>query len=518
MAFDRVIQTDEKLPVLQAVPLSLQHLMAMFGATVLVPILTGLDPGVGLMTSGIGTILYLIITRNKIPSYLGSSFAFITPLIAVGGGAVAIKAGGGNLPAALGGLVAAGVVYMIVAAIVKVFGTGWLTKILPPALVGAVVIVIGLALSATAVKMALGMNYQWVATQTPITILAKADPNAAPLVNAPAGTTIKLQQATDADLVAIPAADRSSWQKVALEDGTAGFIKGADPAKDFSAPSAFNMKFLIVAGIALLAAIAFSSYFKGFLRTIPILLGIIVGFLAAIPLGLVSFAGLMSAGWIGLPNITFPSFDPAAIAIIAPVAFVVIVEHIGHLLVINEITGKDFTPMLPESLFGDGIATAISGALGGTPSTTYAENIGVMAVTKVYATQLFWYAGAFAFVIGGFVPKLSAAISAIPEGVMGGISLLLFGLIASSGLRLLVKSGIDFSHSRNLIMCSVVLVVGIGMETSGAAIPLGRYTVPGMALATLLGVILNLILPKESEGLAIDSPDFTATSQEEAAE
>jgi uracil permease len=198
------------------------------------------------------------------------------------------------------------------------------------------------------------------------------------------------------------------------------------------------------------------------------------------------------------------------------VAFVVIVEHIGHLLVINEITGKDFTPMLPESLFGDGIATAISGALGGTPSTTYAENIGVMAVTKVYATQLFWYAGAFAFIIGGFVPKLSAAISAIPEGVMGGISLLLFGLIASSGLRLLVKSGIDFSHSRNLIMCSVVLVVGIGMETSGAAIPLGKYTVPGMALATLLGVILNLILPKESEGLAIDSPDFTATSQDEA--
>ena len=174
--------------------------------------------------------------------------------------------------------------------------------------------------------------------------------------------------------------------------------------------------------------------------------------------------------------------------------------------------------MLPESLFGDGLATAISGAPGGTPSTTYAENIGVMAVTKVYATQLFWYAGAFAFIIGGFIPKFGAAISSIPTPVMGGISLLLFGLIASSGLRLLVKSGIDFSHSRNLIMASVVLVVGIGMEAGGFAIPLGNYTLPGMTLSALLGVILNLILPKESEGLATDAPDFTGVLQEEAAE
>jgi uracil-xanthine permease len=437
LAERRVVQTDETLPFLQAFPLSVQHLMAMFGATVLVPYLTGLDPGVGLMTSGIGTILYLLCVRNKIPSYLGSSFAFIAPLIVVGGGP-----GGKNIPAALGGLVAAGVVYMIVAGIVKVFGTGWINKVLPPAVVGSVVIVIGLGLSAVAVKMAM--------------------------------------------------------------------FPFADPSKGV------NLTGLGVAAITLLAAIIYSSFLKGFAKTIPILLGIITGYVISIPLGLVSFDGVAKAAWIGLPKLTFPTFELNAILIIAPVALVVIVEHIGHLLVINEITGKDFTPMLPESLFGDGLATAISGAVGGTPSTTYAENIGVMAVTKVYATQLFWYAGALAFIIGGFVPKLGAAINSIPTPVMGGISMLLFGLIASSGLRLLVDSGIDFSHSRNLVLASVVLVVGIGMETGGFTIPLGSYTIPGMALATVLGIVLNLILPKESEGLAIDAPDFTAELQAEA--
>ncbi|NTU71909.1 MAG: uracil permease [Coriobacteriia bacterium] len=417
--------------------------MAMFGATVLVPILTGLDPGVGLMTSGIGTILYLICVRNKIPSYLGSSFAFIAPLIAV----ISAK-GGGGIPAALGGLVAAGVVYMVVAGIVKAFGTGWLTKLLPPALVGAVVIVIGLGLSAVAVKMSMF-------------------PFATPDPTLP-GMGVELNR-------------------------------------------------VLLAAVTLLSAVAFSSFFKGFLRTIPILMGIIVGYVVALFMpGMVDFKPVMDAAWIGLPKVVFPVFDLGAIAIIAPVAIVVIVEHIGHLLVINEITGKDFTPMLPESLFGDGLATAISGALGGTPSTTYAENIGVMAVTKVYATQLFWYAGALAFVIGGFVPKLGAFISSIPTPVMGGISLLLFGLIASSGLRLLVKSGIDYSHSRNLIMSSVVLVIGIGMETGGFYIPIGKYSIPGMALATFIGIILNLVLPREAESLAVDAPDFTGELQAES--
>ena len=429
----RTIQTDEKLPVLQAIPLALQHLMAMFGATVLVPILTGLDPSLAIMTSGAGTILYLILTRNKIPSYLGSSFAFIGPIAAV----AATK----GIPEALGGLVVGGLLYVVVALIIKAFGTGWLNKVLPPALVGAVVIVIGLGLAGVAVGMA-----------------------------------------------------------------TNG---GGD---------AFDLKNLIVALVTLGAAIGFSSYFKGFLSTIPVLLGIVVGYVFAAFMGMVDFQPVIDAAWIGLPTLVFPKFDVGAILIIAPVALVVIIEHIGHLLVVNEIVGKDFTPMLPESLAGDGLATALSAMVGGTPSTTYAENIGVMAVTKVYATQIFWYAGAFAFVIGGFVPKLKFLIQSIPVPVMGGISLLLFGLIASSGLRMLVESGIDYSHSRNLILSSVVLVVGIGMEATGTTIPIGEYVLPGMATATFLGILLNLVLPKESKGLAVDSPDFSAEWQEEAAE
>jgi len=428
----RVVQTDEKLPVLQAIPLALQHLMAMFGATVLVPILTGLDPSLAIMTSGAGTILYLILTKNKIPSYLGSSFAFIGPIAAV--------AGTKGIPAALGGLVVGGLLYVVVALIIKAVGSGWLNHVLPPALVGAVVIVIGLGLAGTAVNMAL-----------------KA---------------------------------------------------GGDT---------FDIKFLLVALVTLGAAIVFSSYFKGFLSTIPVLLGVVVGYVFAAFMGLVDFQPVLDAPWIGLPTLVFPEFDLGAILIIAPVALVVIIEHIGHLLVVQEIVGKDFTPLLPESLAGDGLATALSAMVGGSPSTTYAENIGVMAVTKVYATQIFWYAGAFAFVIGGFVPKLKFLIQSIPTPVMGGISLLLFGLIASSGLRMLVESGIDYSHSRNLILSSVVLVIGIGMETTGTTIPLGDYVLPGMATATFVGILLNLILPKESKGLAVDSPDFSGDLQEEAA-
>ncbi|MHB8739866.1 MAG: solute carrier family 23 protein, partial [Coriobacteriia bacterium] len=427
----RTIQTDEKLPILQAIPLAFQHLMAMFGATVLVPLLTGLDPSLAIMTSGAGTILYLILTKNKIPSYLGSSFAFIGPIVAV----AATK----GIPAALGGLVVAGLVYVVVALIIKAVGSSWLNRVLPPALVGAVVIVIGLGLASTAVGMAL---------------------------------------------------------------------KGGGDA--------FDPKNLLVAIVTLGAAIAFSSYFKGFLATIPVLLGIIVGYVFAAFMGMVDFQPVLDAAWVGLPTLVFPEWDLGAILIIAPVALVVIIEHIGHLLVVQEIVGKDFTPLLPESLAGDGLATALSAMVGGSPSTTYAENIGVMAVTKVYATQIFWYAGAFAFVIGGFVPKLKFLIQSIPVPVMGGISLLLFGLIASSGLRMLVESGIDYGHSRNLILSSVVLVVGVGMESTGTTIPLGSYVLPGMATATFLGIILNLILPAESKGLALDSPDFSGELQEEA--
>ena len=252
----------------------------------------------------------------------------------------------------------------------------------------------------------------------------------------------------------------------------------------------------------------FSSFFKGFIKTIPVLMGIIVGYVVAIPLASSTSTPSQAAAWIGLPTLTFPTFELGAILIIAPVALVVIVEHIGHLLVINEITGKDFTPMLPESLFGDGLATAISGAVGGTPVDHVRREHRRHGGHEGLRHPAVLVCGRVRVRHRRLRAEARRAISSIPTPVMGGISLLLFGLIASSGLRLLVKSGIDYSHSRNLIMSSVVLVIGIGMETGGFTIPLGNYTIPGMALATLVGVILNLILPKESEGLAVDAPDF----------
>ena len=258
--------------------------------------------------------------------------------------------------------------------------------------------------------------------------------------------------------------------------------------------SAFYGVGAIVAAVTLVAAVVFSSM-GGMFGTIPVLLAIIVGYLVSIPFGLVDFSSVADAAWIGLPSISAPRFDWGAVALIAPVAVVVVIEHIGHLLAVGEIVGKDYRSMLPRSLAGDGISTMISGFLGGPPTTTYAENIGVMSVTRVYSTQIFWYAGGFALVIGGFCPKLAALIQSIPSPVMGGVSLLLFGLIASNGLRMLVSNRVDFDVNRNLMIASVVIILGVGMETSGIAIPIGDYTLPGMATSALAGILLNLILP-----------------------
>lgn len=407
-----VVGVDQKLPLQKAVPLGIQHMMSMFGSTVLVPLLTGLSPSLAIMCSGIGTLLYLLVTRNKIPSYLGSSFAFISPIIVVGASL--------GLDAALSGIVVAGLIYMIVAGILKVAGSGWIHKVLPPVVVGAVIVVIGVGLSATAVKMA--------------------------------------------------------------------FNGGGD---------AFMARGFIVAIITLAAAIIFSSYFKGFIATVPVLLSIIVGYIAAAIAGLVDFQPVLDAAWVGLPVFHHPRFDLGAILIIAPVAFVVIIEHIGHLLVVGEVVGRDYSKMLPQSLFGDGLATMVAGFLGGTPATTYAENIGVMSVTKVYSTQIFWYAGGFALLIGGFCPKLGALLSSIPVPVMGGVSMLLFGLIATNGLRMFVSNNVDFSENRNLMIVSIVIIVGVGMETAGISIPLGHgYVLPGMATSAILGVIMNATLPR----------------------
>ena len=200
----------------------------------------------------------------------------------------------------------------------------------------------------------------------------------------------------------------------------------------------------------------------------------------------------------GCPRLLRQPFDLGAIILIAPVAIVIIIEHIGHLLVVGEVVGKNYNDMLPRSLLGDGLSTMVSGFLGGTPTTTYAENIGVMSATRVYSTQIFWYAGGIAFIVGGFCPKIEAIINSIPTSVMGGVSLLLFGLIASNGLRMLVSNRVDFSKARNLMLVSAILVVGVGMETAGIKIPVGAYEIPGMATSAIVGVILNLCLPKDT--------------------
>ena len=369
------------------------------------------------MCSGIGTICYLLVTGNKIPSYLGSSFAFISPILAVGATQ--------GLDAAMSGVIVAGLVFLAVAGIIRLVGTGWLDRLLPPVLVASVMVVIGVGLAATAADMAF--------------------------------------MTTDA-----------------------------------SGASVFFGTGALVAGVTLAAAVIFSSM-GGIVGTVPVLLAIIVGYLVSLALELVDFAPVAEAAWIGLPHVSMPRFDWGAVALVAPVAVVVVIEHIGHLLAVGEIVGKDYREMLPRSLAGDGISTCISGFLGGPPTTTYAENIGVMSVTRVYSTQIFWYAAGFALVVGGFCPKLAALIQSIPSPVMGGVSLLLFGLIASNGLRMLVSNRVDFDVNRNLMIASVVIILGVGMETSGIAIPIGDYTLPGMATSTLVGIIMNLILPRPKQ-------------------
>ena len=418
MAEERpIIGVDDRVPVAKAIPLGIQHFMSMFGSTVLVPFLTGLSPSLAIMCSGIGTILYLLVTKGKIPSYLGSSFAFITP--------IAMVAQSQGVGAVGGALIVTGLVYVIVAGIIKVAGTGWLDFILPAPVVAPVIVVIGLGLSATAIKMA--------------------------------------------------------------------FFNGG---YDSGAP--FNYEGFAVAALTLAVSIVFSTCFRGFWSTIPVLIGVTAGYIASCFVGLVDFQPVIDAAWIGLPTLTAPTFDLGAIILIAPVAIVIIIEHIGHLLVVGEVVGKNYNDMLPRSLLGDGLSTMLSGFLGGTPTTTYAENIGVMSATHVYSTQIFWYAGGIALLVGGFCPKIEALINSIPTSVMGGVSLLLFGLIASNGLRMLVSNRVDFSKARNLMIVSAVLVVGVGMETAGIKIPVGVYELPGMATSAIIGVVLNLCLPKET--------------------
>jgi uracil permease len=399
----------------QWLTLSLQHLFAMFGSTILVPYLVHLSPAIALISSGVGTLAFLLITQMKVPAYLGSSFSFIAPITYAN-----IHGGPG---AAMIGTFMAGLIYGIVALVISKAGYMWIMKLLPPVVVGPVIIVIGLAISGTAVSMA--MN-------NPVT-------------------------------------------------------------------HKYSLLHFSVALVTLAATIILTIYGKGMMKMIPILGGIIIGYIYALILGIVDFTPVLKAHWLQMPDFVFPFISYKVkptwelFLLMAPVTVVTLSEHIGHQLVLSKVVGKDYIkdPGLHRSILGDGTATLISSLIGGPPKTTYGENIGVLAITRIYSVYIIAGAAVFA-ILFGFIGKISALIETIPTPGMGGVSILLFGIIASSGLRMLVDSQIDFGDNRNLVISSVILVIGIG----GAFIKFSNnFQIQGMALAAIIGVLLNLILP-----------------------
>lgn len=412
----REIGIHERPPMGQSMMLSLQHLFAMFGSTVLVPNLLGVDPAICLLMNGIGTLLYLFIVKGKIPAYLGSSFAFLVPAGTVISSYASPEAG---YAAALGGFIASGVVFTIVAFIIQKAGTGWINVVFPPAAMGAIVAVIGLEL--------------------------------------------------------IPVAA-----------GMAGWIPKANSPADWS----LDRDTVIISIVTLCVTIFGSVLFRGFMRIIPILIGIVSGYVLADFMDFTNFDKVATSSWLASPTFTFPVFEIGAILTIVPASLVVIAEHIGHLIVTGNIVKKDLSkdPGLHRSMLGNGISTLLSGFTGSTPNTTYGENIGVLAITRVYSTFVIGGAAVLAIVLS-FMGKFSALIAAIPEPVMGGVSLLLFGVIAASGLRMLVEGKVDYSKPTNLYLTTIVLVIGL----SGVKIVIGDFSLSGMGLATVVAIVLSLL-------------------------
>ncbi|MGH1844211.1 solute carrier family 23 protein [Enterococcus faecalis] len=412
---DAVLDIKDRPQAFHWVGLSLQHLFTMFGATVLVPILVGIDPGIALVSSGLGTMVYLITTKGKIPAYLGSSFAFIAAM------QMLMKSDG--YPAIAQGAMTTGLVYLIVSLIIKKIGSDWLDKILPPIVVGPVVMVIGLGLAANAANNAMYNN------------------------------------------------------------------------------NVYDFKYIAVALITLGLTIFYNMFFKGFLGLIPILLGIVSGYLVALAFGIIDLTPIKEAAWFALPNFEVPivQYEPKlylnAITTMAPIAFVTMTEHIGHLMVLNKLTKRNFfqDPGLSKTLMGDGLAQIVAGFVGGPPVTSYGENIGVLAITRVHSVFVIGGAAVFAVALG-FVGKLSALILSIPGPVISGISFVLFGVIAASGLKILIDNKINFDKKKNLLIASVILVIGIG----GLVFKVGTFELSSMALATVLGIVLNLILPENA--------------------
>ena len=419
---DLLLDVDQRPSAGKGILLSFQHVFAMFGATILVPLILGMPVSVALFASGVGTLIYMISTGFRVPVYLGSSFAFITAM------SLAMKEMGGDVSAAQTGVILTGLVYVLVAAGVRFAGTKWIDKLLPPIIIGPMIIVIGLGLAGSAV--------------------------------------------TNAGLVA---------------DG--------------------NWKNALVAVVTFLIAAFINTKGKGFLRIIPFLFAIIGGYLFALTLGLVDFTPVLKANWFEIPGFYLPFstggafkeynlyFGPETIAIL-PIAIVTISEHIGDHTVLGQICGRQFLkePGLHRTLLGDGIATSVSAFLGGPANTTYGENTGVIGMTRIASVSVIRNA-AFIAIALSFLGKFTALISTIPNAVLGGMSILLYGVIASNGLKVLIKERVDFAQMRNLIIASAMLVLGLG----GAILKLGPVTLSGTALSAMTGIILNLVLPYENK-------------------
>lgn len=408
----------DRPPLREWIPLSIQHVFAMFGATILVPVLTGLSPSVALFTAGTGTLLYILLTKAKVPAFLGSSFAFISPLVAVSAAY--------GLPYAMGGAFVSGLFYCLVAFIISRCGQNWVHRALPPMVIGSVIIVIGLTLAPTAMNMAMYNNGE------------------------------------------------------------------------------YSLVFLSIAAVTLSITVIANIFFKGFFSVIPILFGLATGYLFTLIMGLflpayhiLDFSGVVSAAWIGFPTFAVPKFALVPIVTFVIVSFATICEHLGDTLVISKVVGENFyeDPGLKRTLLGDGLATAWASLWGGPPNTTYGENVGVLALTGVYSVWVTGGAAVIAIILSLF-PKFGAFIQTIPSPVLGGISMLLFGVIASSGLRTLVESGVDYQDKRNLTISSIILVIGIGGGL--LQFQIGKsltFSLGAVALSTLVGIILNLVIP-----------------------
>ena len=401
----RIIQVDEKVPVKMLIPLSIQHMFAMFGASVLVPFIFGINPAIVLLMNGVGTFLFIFITKGKAPAYLGSSFAFLAPA-----GVVIAKYG---FEYAQGGFVVVGLCGCILAFIIYKFGTKWIDVVLPPAAMGPVVALIGLELAGSA--------------------------------------------ASTAGLVGV--------EKIKMSN---------------------VIVFLVTLGVAVFGQVLF----RGFLSVIPILIAIIAGYAASACCGILDFTEVAQASWFALPNFHLAKFNAQAILTILPVILVIASEHIGHQIVTGKIIGRDLIkdPGLHRSIFADNFSTMISGFIGSVPTTTYGENIGVMAVTGVYSVQVIGGAALISILIS-FCGKLSALISTIPGPVIGGISILLYGMIGTSGLRILVDNHVDYGKNRPLTLTSVIFVVGL----SGLSLNLGNVQLTGMVLACVVGMVMSLV-------------------------